>query len=87
MKTLEDLFMEMKESAELLEEFKTVKDKDMLAAFLKKYDCAATVEDFKNALLSKNRELSDDAMEKVAGGESYFEYLNGIANNTIPIFF
>lgn len=87
MKTLQELLKEIKESPELMDELKTLEDKDALADFLKKYDCGATVEEFKNTVHPEKRELSDDEVEEVAGGEDLDEYYADIAQNTIPIFF
>lgn len=63
--TAEVFLQKIKASAELVDELKAVKDGEALAAFLKKHDCAATAEEFQAAL---KRELSDDALEGVAGG-------------------
>ena len=65
MKTAETLLQEIKSSVELIDELKAVKDGDALSAFLKKHGCDATAEEFQAAL---RRELSDDALEGVAGG-------------------
>ena len=48
---------------------------------------AAVAEEAKTELNHEKCELSDDAMEEVAGGESYDEYVKDVAENTIPIFF
>ena len=71
MKTIEAFIREINESAELQNEIRTIKDKDALAAFLKKNDVDGTVEDFGKAIKAKTEaegELSDDAAEAVAGG-------------------
>ncbi len=72
MKTIQDFIKEIEGSAELQAALKEIKDKDALAAFLKKYDVEGTVEDFGKALKSKAEaegEITDDAAEAVAGGD------------------
>ena len=74
MKTIEEFIKEIESSETLKNELKAIKDKDALAAFLKKYDVDGTVEDFGKALKSKAEaegELADDAAEAVAGGAWY----------------
>ena len=71
MKTVQDFIKEIEGSAALQDELKAIKDKDALAAFLKKNDVDGTVEDFGKAIQAKNGaegEISDDAAEAVAGG-------------------
>ncbi len=71
MKTIEAFIKEIEGSEALKNEIKAIKDKDALAAFLKKYDVDGTVEDFGKAIQAKNGaegEISDDAAEAVAGG-------------------
>ena len=71
MKTIEAFIKEIEGSAELQAALKEIKDKDALAAFLKKYDVEGTVEDFGKAIQAQAEaegELSDDAAEAVAGG-------------------
>ena len=71
MKTIEAFIKEIEGSAALQDELKSIKDKDALAAFLKKYDVEGTVEDFGKAIQAKadaEGELSDDDAEAVAGG-------------------
>ena len=48
---------------------------------------ATVIEEAKTELDPEKSELTDDAMEKVAGGEDYMEYLADVAENTVPIFF
>ena len=70
MKTIEEFIKEIESSETLKNELKAIKDKDALAAFLKKYDVDGTVEDFGKALKSKAEaegEITDDAAEAVAG--------------------
>ena len=74
MKTIEAFIKEIEGSDALKNELKAIKDKDALAAFLKKYDVEGTVEDFGKALKAKlgaEGEISDDAAEAVAGGAWY----------------
>ena len=71
MKPIQDFIKEIEGSAELQAALKEIKDKDALAAFLKKYDVEGTVEDFGKAIQAQAEaegELSDDAAEAVAGG-------------------
>ena len=71
MKAIQDFIKEIEGSAELQAALKEIKDKDALAAFLKKYDVEGTVEDFGKALKAKAEaegEITDDAAEAVAGG-------------------
>jgi hypothetical protein len=71
MKTIEAFIKEIEGSDALKNELKAIKDKDALAAFLKKYDVEGTVEDFGKAIQAQAEaegELADDAAEAVAGG-------------------
>ncbi len=71
MKAIQDFIKEIEGSAELQAALKEIKDKDALAAFLKKNDVDGTVEDFGKAIKAKTEaegELSDDDAEAVAGG-------------------
>lgn len=71
MKTVEEFIREIEGSAALLDELKTVSDRDALAALLKKYDVSGTVEDFVKALgvtEEAEGEISDDSAEAAAGG-------------------
>ena len=83
MKTIEAFIKEIEGSAELQAALKEIKDKDALAAFLKKNDVDGTVEDFGKAIQANNGaegEISDDAAEAVAGGgfwSSIFHFLFG----------
>ncbi len=72
MKTIEEFIKEIEGSAALQDELKAIKDKDALAAFLKKNDVDGTVEDFGKAIQAQTEaegELSDEAAEAVAGGD------------------
>ena len=71
MKTIQDFIKEIEGSAALQDELKAIKDKDALAAFLKKNDVEGTVEEFAEAVKAKAQaegELSDDAAANAAGG-------------------
>ena len=84
MKTIEAFIKEIEGSAELQAALKEIKDKDALAAFLKKNDVDGTVEDFGKAIKAKTEaegELSDDDAEAVAGGgifKNFFIFLLGL---------
>ena len=81
MKTIQDLIKEIEGSAALQDELKAIKDKDALAAFLKKNDVDGTVDDFGKAIQAKNGaegEISDDAAEAVAGGGWLLDCLRAI---------
>lgn len=69
MKTIQDFIKEIEGSAALQDELKAIEDKDAAAAFLKKYDCGGTAEEFGKALLALSEgEISDNAAESAAGG-------------------
>ena len=77
MKTIEAFIKEIEGSAELQAALKEIKDKDALAAFLRKNDVDGTVEDFGKAIKAKTEaegELSDDDAEAVAGGKHWWEF-------------
>ena len=84
MKTIEAFIKEIEGSAELQAAMNAIKDKDALAAFLKKYDVEGTVEQFAEAVKAKAEaegELSDDDAEAVAGGgifKNFFIFLLGL---------
>ncbi|MBR1832000.1 MAG: hypothetical protein IJ784_06155 [Ruminiclostridium sp.] len=84
MKTIEAFIKEIEGSAELQAALNAIKDKDALAAFLKKYDVEGTVEQFAEAVKAKAEaegELSDDDAEAVAGGgifKNFFIFLLGL---------
>ena len=84
MKTIEAFIKEIEGSAELQAALKEIKDKDALAAFLRKNDVDGTVEDFGKAIKAKTEaegELSDDDAEAVAGGgifKNFFKFLLGL---------
>ena len=72
MKTLEQFIKEINASKELQEELKNLKNKDAVAAFLKKHDCSATAEELAEAIKVKAEngqgELSDDEASAASGG-------------------
>ena len=71
MKTAEEFIDEITKSDELQSELKKVVGKDALTAFLKKYDCSSTAEEFADiiiALPEDEGEIPDDVAEIVAGG-------------------
>ena len=72
MKTAEEFIREIEGSDVLKNELDAIKDKDAAAAFLKKYDCGATVDEFGKALdAASEGEISDDESEAAAGGSKY----------------
>ena len=69
MKTIDEFLKEISTSKAIQDELKAIKDKDALAAFLKKNDIDGTVEDFAKAVkAAAEGEISDDDAEAVAGG-------------------
>ena len=69
MKTINEFIKEIDGSEALQKELKAIEDKDAAAAFLKKYDCGGTAEEFGKALLALSEgEISDNAAESAAGG-------------------
>ena len=69
MKTIDEFIKEIEGSKAIQEELKAVKDKEALAAFLKKNDVDGTVEDFAKAVKAKAEgAISDNDAEAVAGG-------------------
>ena len=75
MKTVEEYIKEIESSETLKNELKAVKDKDTLAAFLKKNNVDAPTEEFVKAFKEKKEaegELADDDAENVAGGKWFF---------------
>ncbi len=83
MKTIEAFIKEIEGSEALQEEIKAVKDKDALAAFLKKNDVDGSVEDFGKAVKAQSEaegKMSDAAAGAVSGGWSligFFQWLFG----------
>ena len=69
MKTIEEFLKEVAASKELQDELKAIESKDTLAAFLKKNNCGATVEEFAEFIKSNTEgEISDSNAESAAGG-------------------
>ena len=69
MKTIEEFIKEIEGSDALQKEFEAIEDKDAAAAFLKKYDCDATIEVFGEALKSLSEgEIDDEEAVFAAGG-------------------
>ena len=69
MKTIEEFIKEIEGSAALQDELKAIEDKDAAAAFLKKYDCGGSAEEFGKALMALSEgEISDNAADSAAGG-------------------
>lgn len=84
MKTIEEFIKEIEGSAALQDELKAVRDKDALAAFLKKNDVDGTIEDFGKVVKAKTEaegEITDDAAEAVAGGFNWREYIASTADD------
>ncbi len=75
MKTLEELYKEVMASEEFKKEFtEAAKSKDTIAAWLKKHDCGATIEELGAFLKDKREgELRDEEVESVAGGKEDFD--------------
>ncbi len=73
MKAIEEFLKEIESSDVLRNELKAIKDKDAAAAFLKKYDCGATADEFWDALdAAAEGAISDDESEAAAGGSSKY---------------
>ena len=69
MKTIEEFIKEIEGSEALQKELEVIEDNEAAAAFLKKYDCGGTAEEFGKALVALSEgEISDDAAESAAGG-------------------
>ena len=72
MKTMEELYNEVVGSDELKKEFlEAARSNGSVQAFLKKYDCTATVEEVMAFIKTKidDSELSDADIADVAGGK------------------
>ncbi len=71
MKTLEELYIEVKADGALMQEYKAACDNGKVAEFLRAHECAATGDEV-NAFLSAHGtsgELSDDELDDVAAGK------------------
>ena len=69
MKTINEFIKEIEGSEALQKELEVIEDNEAAAAFLKKYDCGGTAEEFGKALMALSEgEISDNAAESAAGG-------------------
>lgn len=70
MKTLEQLYSEVKADGALAQEYKTAADNGTVGEFLSSHDCAATEQELSEFLggLEKHGELSDDELDDVSAG-------------------
>ena len=69
MKTINEFIKEIEGSEALQKELEVIEDKDAAAAFLKKYDCGRSAEEFGKALMALSEgEISDNAAESAASG-------------------
>ena len=72
LKTVEEFIDEIKGSESLQNEIRSIKNDDELAAFLKKYDCGASVKEYADYITALSEgEIGDDEAENVAGGLSH----------------
>jgi hypothetical protein len=79
MKTIEELFLEINESEELLKEINGLKNKTEFESFIRKHDCEATADEIIELIKSINDssyegELEDKDVEDVAGGRVQYAY-------------
>ena len=70
MKTIEMLITEIKNSEALQKLLAEAFKNNAIAAFLKEQGCEAAAEEFIAALKAQAEQLSDDALDAVAGGAS-----------------
>ena len=69
MKTLEELYNAVMSDRVKMGEFVAASGRNKLSAFAEKYGCNSTEEEVRKFFLKKcEGELSDDELEKVAGG-------------------
>ena len=73
MKTLQELYDDIAASEELRTEYyESAKTEEAVAAFLKKYDCPASLDEVKEFLNEKFNtepgEMSDEELSQIAGG-------------------
>ena len=73
MKTIEMLVNEIKNSEALQKLLAEAFKNNALATFLKEQGCEAAVEEFIAALKAQAEQLSDDALDAVAGGANVLE--------------
>lgn len=77
MKTIEAFYKEIMENEELKSAISEIKDKTILADFLKNHDCEGSVDEFVKYVQSQYEgEIADDIVASVAGGFPYY-YSNG----------
>ena len=75
MKTIEAFYKEIMENEELKSAISEIKDKTILADFLKNHDCEGSVDEFVKYVQSQYEgEIGDDAAASVAGGFPYYAY-------------
>ena len=69
MKTIEELYKEISASDELKKVLSEIKDKAVLADFLKEHGCEASADEFAEYVRSQNEgELDDDGASAATGG-------------------
>ena len=69
MKTVEEFIKEIESSEALQNELKALKNNDELDAFLKKYNCGASVKEYMDYVASlRDGEIGDEDAGTVAGG-------------------
>ncbi len=84
MKTLQEMYEEIKKSDDLKKALAEAVKAEKVTDFMKAHDCDATEDELKEFVAEKAAqdrpiELSEDELEKVAGGES-MNYLNSRIN-------
>ncbi len=73
MKTIEELYNQISTSEELKKAVSEIKDKAVMADFLKEHGCEASVDEFGKFVKSQSEgEIGDDAAGAAAGGRWYF---------------
>lgn len=82
MKTIEQLYSEAKENAQLISEYRSAAENGTVEDFLRAHDCGASAQEAEEfaAGLEKRGELSDDELDNVAAGGicgGSDEYFNG----------
>lgn len=88
MKTMEQFFGEITTNNELFEQLKKVTSKQELTEFLKANGVEGTVEDFYKvaAKAKQSGELSDEELEAVSGGKSFWQSLQDFFSNIDPLY-
>ncbi len=75
MKTIEKLYEEIKSDSELKKEYIKAAGEKKVIDFLKAHDCDATVAELDAFISSqKNKELDDDELDMVSGGDDCTTY-------------